>query len=103
MPAPIAILTHQTYTNLTPDPTSLSHPKRPIHPSIHRAQAWKRDYNPEDGGGGGGSGFSLGPIGDLFRSLFYMTMMAGFGLGVGCALSPEVRAGVKQAVKDLKR
>ena len=32
-----------------------------------------------------------------------MTLVAGFGVGVGCAISPEVRAGVKQAVKDLKR
>ena len=45
----------------------------------------------------------MGPVGDLFRSIFYCALCAGFGIGVGCIMSPEVRAGVKQAVKDLKR
>lgn len=67
-------------------------------------QAWKRDYNPEGGeGGGGGGGGLFGPVGDLFRSVFYMTFTAGFCLGVGCIMSPEVRAGVKQGIKDIKR
>ena len=50
----------------------------------------KRDY---DGGGDGDRrrGFGLGPVGDLFRSLFYMSVVAGFCLGVACGASPEVR------------
>uniref|UniRef100_A0A7S0S7R1 Uncharacterized protein n=1 Tax=Mantoniella antarctica TaxID=81844 RepID=A0A7S0S7R1_9CHLO len=65
--------------------------------------AWKRDYDPDGGADGSRGGLNLGPVGDLFRSLFYMTLMAGVGLGLGCVISPEVRAGVKQAAKDLKR
>jgi hypothetical protein len=63
---------------------------------------WKRDY---DGSGDGGKrrGVGLGPVGDLFRSLFYMTITAGFCLGVACGISPEVRAGVKSAYKDARR
>ena len=63
---------------------------------------WKRDY---DGGGDGGGrrGFGLGPVGDLFRSLFYMSVVAGFCLGVACGASPEVRAGVRSTYKEVRR
>ena len=63
---------------------------------------WKRDY---DGGGDGGKsrGFGLGPVGDLFRSLFYMSVVAGFCLGVACGASPEVRAGVRSTYKEVRR
>ena len=55
------------------------------------------------GDGGGRGGFSLGPIGDLFRSLFYMTATAGIMLGVACAINEEARLGVKDLWKDVKR
>ena len=63
---------------------------------------WKRDY---DGGGDGGKsrGFGLRPVGDLFRSLFYMSVVAGFCLGVACGASPEVRAGVRSTYKEVRR
>ncbi len=63
---------------------------------------WKRDY---DGGGDGDRrrGFGLGPVGDLFRSLFYMSVVAGFCLGVACGASPEVRAGVRSTYKEVRR
>ena len=63
---------------------------------------WKRDY---DGGGDGGKsrGFGLGPVGDLFRSLFYMSVVAGFCLGVACGASPEVRAGGRSTYKEVRR
>jgi hypothetical protein len=63
---------------------------------------WKRDY---DGAGGGGPArrVGLGPVGDLFRSLFYMTLVAGFCLGVACGASPVVRKEVKKTYKEVKR
>ena len=63
---------------------------------------WKRNY---DGGGDGDRrrGFGLGPVGDLFRSLFYMSVVAGFCLGVACGASPEVRAGVRSTYKEVRR
>ena len=68
--------------------------------------AWKKDYEGlgagENGGGGGGSGI-FQPISDLFRSVFYMTLTAGFCLGVACGISPEARAGVRATYKDIRR
>ena len=65
---------------------------------------WKKDWKGlADGDGGGRGGFSLGPIGDLFRSLFYMTATAGIMLGVACAINEEARLGVKDLWKDVKR
>ena len=63
---------------------------------------WKRDY---DGGGGRGrgGGIGLGPIGDLFRSLFYMSLVAGMLLGVACSASPEVRKEVRKTYKEVRR
>ena len=66
--------------------------------------AWKKDWKGlADGEGGGRGGFSLGPVGDLFRSLFYMTATAGIMLGVACAINEEARLGVKDLWKDVKR
>ena len=65
---------------------------------------WKKDWKGlADGDGGGRGGFSLGPIGDLFRSLFYMTATAGIMLGEACAINEEARLGVKDLWKDAKR
>ena len=59
--------------------------KRPFGDSP-MPDAWKKDYEglgagENSGGGGGGSGI-FQPISDLFRSVFYMTLTAGFCLGV---------------------
>ena len=69
--------------------------------------AWKKDYEGlgagENGGGGGGGLGIFQPISDLFRSVFYMTLTAGFCLGVACGISPEAREGVRATYKDIRR
>ena len=45
----------------------------------------------------------MGPVGDLLRSVVYMSMTAGVALGVACAANGTVRKGVKGVVKDIKR
>ena len=65
---------------------------------------WKRDY---DGGGDGGGrrGFGLGPLGDLFRSLFYMERRRRIlpGRGVRGLARAVARAGVRSTYKEARR
>ena len=64
---------------------------------------WKRDYDGGGGGGGGGRGFGHGPVGDLLRSLFYMTLTAGFCVGVACGISGQARSAVGGVLRDARR
>jgi len=62
------------------------------------SQAWKRDYKGGEDEDGGGEG----PIGSLFRSLFFMGKCALPLFLIGMGISPELRWAVRQKVKELQ-